>query len=1264
MKGTVVAFTRCVILTFSLSIFPEVSVFAAGKGGQSNGVVPAETASTAISDTDKNLRDALSSQYTQRQTLNASTPKNFSPVARQNRRTKFGANPQAKTQVPAARSPLPLLQGAGAARKISRQQYPEAVERLMQANKLDHRFTLITDSNHKSVRALRGRFALPSARGTQTSFAKRGKQFVENYREVFSPRGLPLELQVHKAWNEPDGKAHAQYTLAHDGVPYLHQMLSIHGDSEFIEYLGGNYLIGEVVTDKDAVIDLSLATDNALNVLSLNRTDLYAEPESVLAIQEVDGEFRHVYVFHFLFNNMQRWAVLIDALTGNLVSRQLDTPTNLLTASGTDLLGVTQLFTAWAENGSYYMLDPSTPSPDPEYSPLDKLNPTGDHVIMDALNLESFDELSTISSTSLHSGWDPVGVSVFTNTQKVFDYFKSTHSRDSIDNEAQNLLSIVHYGESYENAYWNGTFMVYGDGGSLFNNLGQCLDIVAHEFTHGVIESSARLIYMNQAGALNESFADVFAALVDSSDWELGEDCLREGGALRSLSHPHEGAAPQPSHMDEYLDLPNTPSGDYGGVHINSGIPNRAAYLLAEGLSVEGLGDSIGRNKLGHIFYRALTTYLLPTSTFIDARYATVQSAEDLYGTNSNEAIATGKAWDAVGVTTASSVESTGGELVEANPGDDLYVYLYRQDEGITGEFGSAYDLYTQIIDKPFTGYATANDVGPLESVIEPVYARPSALTVDGVTFVFYIGKDNNLYSIDTTTGGSAYFYGENDIYSFAVSEDGNKFAFTFLDDDENIWVFDLETESWEIFPLSSPDYTTDGSTAGNSLYADSLAFDYTGTQLIYDYASCLPQLGVSCNDADALVYWSIGILNIRNGSTVFPMAWPPEEFDVGFPRFATNDSRHIVFDVHDYSGTQGYEVVSSIVSFDLLTGFLELPALTSDPASGFAIWGAPSYTGDDDYVVYASRTSEGRFTGSRTKMDNYLVDRSVEQETWNPYPVVLPTAHRAAERAVRPSLSVSSKSLNFGDVDSGATNSLSLNISNTGNAPLDIEKIAISGSYFGTNLRNQVLLPGETVSAQVTFYAGNVGGIASSVLSITHSGEGGIELINLSGNVKNPSVVFETVDDNGDGVTSWNEAILVNNDLTVEASDMRLLRLYIGALGRTPDLGGFDYWRTRINDGTLISRLGDEFFYSPEMQTQMDTDGSGAVSNEEFIAHLYTNVLQREADSAGFNYWVGQLEKGVGAGEVMANYLNAQEFIDLTIGQIADFASSNTSSF
>ncbi|WP_410984533.1 M4 family metallopeptidase [Bacillus cereus] len=235
-----------------------------------------------------------------------------------------------------------------------------------------------------------------------------------------------------------------------------------------------------------------------------------------------------------------------------------------------------------------------------------------------------------------------------------YDYYKNTFNRNSINDAGAPLKSTVHYGRSYNNAFWNGSQMVYGDGdGATFAPLSGALDVIGHELTHAVTEYSSNLIYQNESGALNEAFSDVFGTLVEyydnrNPDWEVGEDVYtpgKSGDALRSMSDPTKYG--DPDHYSKRY----TGTSDNGGVHTNSGIINKAAYLLANGGTHYGVTvNGIGKDKVGAIYYRANTLYFTESTTFSQARAGLVQAAADLYGASSAEVTAVKQSYDAVGV--------------------------------------------------------------------------------------------------------------------------------------------------------------------------------------------------------------------------------------------------------------------------------------------------------------------------------------------------------------------------------------------------------------------------------------------------------------------------------------------------------------------------------------------------------------------------------------------------------------------------------------
>jgi len=241
-----------------------------------------------------------------------------------------------------------------------------------------------------------------------------------------------------------------------------------------------------------------------------------------------------------------------------------------------------------------------------------------------------------------------------------YDLYFDEYGRNSIDGRGMRIDSTVHYGVAYDNAFWDGAQMVYGDGdGELFERFTISIDVIGHELTHGVTDSEAALEYHDQPGALNESFSDVFGSLVKQrqrqqtaaeADWIIGEGLFTakvRGVGLRSLkapgsaySDPILGNDPQPAHMDRYDSSPE----DNGGVHVNSGIPNHAFYLAA--IAIGGFAWE----KAGRIWYAALTERLRPNSDFAGAAKATETAAGEIFGSGGAEQKAVRDAWRRVGL--------------------------------------------------------------------------------------------------------------------------------------------------------------------------------------------------------------------------------------------------------------------------------------------------------------------------------------------------------------------------------------------------------------------------------------------------------------------------------------------------------------------------------------------------------------------------------------------------------------------------------------
>ncbi|GAA0618180.1 M4 family metallopeptidase [Kribbella sandramycini] len=246
---------------------------------------------------------------------------------------------------------------------------------------------------------------------------------------------------------------------------------------------------------------------------------------------------------------------------------------------------------------------------------------------------------------------------------KTFDYYKFNHGRNGIFNDGKGVPSRVHYGSNYVNAFWDGKQMTYGDGDGVVAGPLVSIDVAGHEMSHGVTSATSNLTYSGESGGLNEATSDIFGTLVefyanntnDPGDYYIGEEIMKDRPALRYMD--------KPSKDGKSVDCWSSGVGNLD-VHYSSGVANHFAYLLAEGTGAKTFGglahnsttcnnttlQGIGRDKVGKIWYRALTVYMTTSTNYAQARTATLNAASDIYGASSPERAAVAAAWSGVSV--------------------------------------------------------------------------------------------------------------------------------------------------------------------------------------------------------------------------------------------------------------------------------------------------------------------------------------------------------------------------------------------------------------------------------------------------------------------------------------------------------------------------------------------------------------------------------------------------------------------------------------
>lgn len=470
------------------------------------------------------------------------------------------------------------------------------------------------------------------------------KAYIEKNSKTFKLQDARSKVDfeiIDEIANNETGTHHFKLVQKYKGIPIYgsDQTIALNKDNQVTSYFG------QVVSDlekENIVTKPSISKEKAVELFK-NKLE-----KMIGKVNQYDGEINaepYIYEYHDAFYltylvtasttnpTVGYWHYFIDAKDGKVID-QFNAADNV-TTFGKGVFGEKQKLEAQLFDGMFRLLDETRGQSIVTYDATSNTN---------------------VDVTSINKMFnDGAAVDAHVNAAKTYDYFKDTFDRDSVDGNGQRLVSAVHVGDNWNNASWNGRQMSYGDGdGKRFHPLAAGLDVGAHEMSHGVIQHTAGLIYRNESGALNESYADIFGAMVDRDDWLIGEKIIADGSiALRSMEDPsvivddRTESGYSPDHWSKRY-IGNL---DNGGVHINSSINNKAAYLVAEGGEHYGVTvNGIGREATEQIYYSALTQYLTSSSDFSMMRQAAIQAATDLYGSNSDQVAAVEQAYNAVGV--------------------------------------------------------------------------------------------------------------------------------------------------------------------------------------------------------------------------------------------------------------------------------------------------------------------------------------------------------------------------------------------------------------------------------------------------------------------------------------------------------------------------------------------------------------------------------------------------------------------------------------
>ncbi len=770
--------------------------------------------------------------------------------------------------------------------------------------------------------------------------------YLNENRNIFKIDDPTNEFKIVNTFVDNENNKHIRLQQVYQNLPIWGKELILHFDNN-----NELYLINGKNVPTFQNLDLHhyiLSRDQAI-MKSMNDLLSFSEVREFSALErellKYDGPSAEKYILFDLPNDkpklawvveirnnlIDKWRFFIDAKSGEIIERYNTSPTDgPAKATAKDALGNNRTIDVYLDRGNYLMVNATKPMYNNNPS-----EPKGIILTMTNKNQDLTRNSNPVIVSSSNNLWnDAFSVSAHYNASLIFDYYKNTHGRNSIDDKGMNMLSIIHVtdnNQSFDNAYWNGQFVVLGDGGQITNGWPPALDFLAHEFTHGVVTFTVDLEYKFQSGALNEAFADWGGCMVDRDDWFLGEDIVKKqyfpSGHMRSMSDPHNGGTKGdhiwlPAHMNEFLDMPL--DRDNGGVHYNCGIINKATYLI---------GSSIGKDKLEKIYYRVLNNrYLTKQANFIDMRLACIKAAEELFGKNSNEVNVVKNSFFQVGI----------GEGSGSNPdpdlppvdGTDWIAFVSAQDFGLYIAKSIIQNVNTDIKKLTSTNVFAENN---------------GTLTVpENGNAIIFIDANNNLKFIKTD-GTGEMFIDNNPVWrSIAISPNGQFLAATSVSEEPKIYLFDLVNSQSKVIELYIPT-TGDNFSYNEPLLANTMTWDATNRILVYDALN----YKYDWSNKEEL-YFDMNALDVANG--VIYRILPPlgSGINVGAPDFGKTSKNSLLFLV--YNTNENYYYINGL---DLYTGTIKNIVYANAAQLGLS---SPVYSPKDNKVAFQVSTAQPQY--------------------------------------------------------------------------------------------------------------------------------------------------------------------------------------------------------------------------------------------------------------------------------------------------------------
>ncbi len=535
-------------------------------------------------------------------------------------------------------------------------------------------------------------------------FRPKEEQLQEKLQSILMPQPNSSTFQLVKKTNDKLGYTHYTFAQKINGIEVEYSMVKVHCKNGFVESINGEYypstkILSDIIVDQREVeiIALKFLCEKGAtieNCLAKLETLVYLPVgnDSLVLAYKIDARTLDYRNHHFLY-------VSTDGKLLREITRIQEIETNPTVP--THYYGQ-QAITTDSINSSLSLLQESS---------------TRSIVTRDVDLPYPFAPVSDASNT-----WQTSANSngVHYGAERTWDYFLNEHGYLSFDGLGDTLFSLVFENTGYSNANWGSLGMIFGDGDNVDNGPFTTIEIIGHEFSHGVTQSTANLVYFNESGALNESFSDIFGIAVDfyahpaTANFQLGDSVRLDGSSLRDLADPYVTNQPK-TYQGNFWQFTIS---DNGGIHTNSQVQNYWYYLLCEGGSGENdfnqafQVQSIGMDAASQIAFRTLTTYLTPNSNFQDARTFSIQSAIDLFGACSFEVVQVAKAWNAVGV-----IGDLPGAVIANFSFEDyisctlpLSIEFLNQSTGASNYSWSFGDGNTSALTAPIHNYVSSNN--------------------------------------------------------------------------------------------------------------------------------------------------------------------------------------------------------------------------------------------------------------------------------------------------------------------------------------------------------------------------------------------------------------------------------------------------------------------------------------------------------------------------------------------------------------------------